>query len=95
MSERMLTYAEKRRIAAINKALIYGMDFCDEEEKRLIQSYIVMKTVRIDPRTEHNSTEFRSDLCQDCLQERSAPQRPARSQSAAGHRYLSWIHPHS
>ena len=57
MSERMLTYAEKRRIAAINKALIYGMDFCDEEEKRLIQSYIVMKTVRIDPRTEPNSTD--------------------------------------
>lgn len=57
MSERMLTYAEKRRIAAINKALIYGMDFCDEEEKRLIQSYIVMKTIRIDPRTEPNSTD--------------------------------------
>ena len=57
MSEIMLTYAEKRRIAAINKALIYGMDFCDEEEKRLIQSYIVMKTVRIDPRTEPNSTD--------------------------------------
>lgn len=57
MSERMLTYAEKRRIAAINKALIYGMDFCDEEEKRLIQSYIVMKTVRIDPHTEPNSTD--------------------------------------
>ena len=57
MSERMLTYAEKRRIAAINKAWIYGMDFCDEEEKRLIQSYIVMKTVRIDPRTEPNSTD--------------------------------------
>ena len=57
MSERMLTYAEKRRIAVINKALIYGMDFCDEEEKRLIQSYIVMKTVRIDPRTEPNSTD--------------------------------------
>ena len=38
-------------------AMIYGMDFCDEEEKRLIQSYIVMKTVRIDPRTEPNSTD--------------------------------------
>lgn len=57
MSERRLTFAEKRRIAAINKALIYGMDFCDEEEKRLIRSYIVMKTVRIDPSTESNATD--------------------------------------
>ena len=62
MSERMLTYAEKRRIAAINKALIYGMDFCDEEEKRLIRSYIVMKTVRIDPSTESNSADGLFDV---------------------------------
>ena len=62
MSERMLTYAEKRRIAAINKALIYGMDFCDEEEKRLIRSYIVMKTVRIDPSTESNSADSLFDV---------------------------------
>ena len=62
MSERMLTYAEKRRIAAINKALIYGMDFCDEEEKRLIRSYIVMKTVRIDPSMESNSADSLFDV---------------------------------
>ena len=62
MSERMLTYAEKRRIAAKNKALIYGMDFCDEEEKRLIRSYIVMKTVRIDPSTESNSADSLFDV---------------------------------
>ena len=37
MSERMLTIAEKRQMKAVIKALTYGMELCEDDEKSLIK----------------------------------------------------------
>ena len=44
MSERMLTNAEKRRMKAVIKAWIYGMEFCVEDEKKLIKNFIITQS---------------------------------------------------
>lgn len=56
MSERMLTNAEKRRMKAVIKALIYGMEFCEEDEKKLIKNFIITQSLRLDSDTNPNVT---------------------------------------
>ena len=58
MSERMLTNAEKRRMKAVIKALIYGMEFCEEDEKKLIKNFIITQSLRINS---GNKPEFTTD----------------------------------
>lgn len=58
MSERMLTNAEKRRMKAVIKALIYGMEFCEEDEKKLIKNFIITQSLRINSGTK---PEFTTD----------------------------------
>ena len=58
MSERMLTNAEKRRMKAVIKALIYGMEFCEEDEKKLIKNLIITQSLRINSGTK---PEFTTD----------------------------------
>lgn len=41
MSERMLTIAEKRQMKAVIKALIYGMELCEDDEKSLIKRFTI------------------------------------------------------
>ena len=51
MSERMLTNAEKRQIKAVIKALIHGMEFCEDDEKRLIKRFIITQSLKLDSDT--------------------------------------------
>lgn len=48
MSERMLTNAEKRQIRAVIKALIHGMEFCEDDEKSLIKRFIITQSLKLD-----------------------------------------------
>ena len=59
MSERMLTIAEKRQMKAVIKALIYGMELCEDDEKSLIKRFIVTQALRINSGTKPDmSDEF-------------------------------------
>lgn len=51
MSERMLTNAEKRQMKAVIKALIHGMEFCEDDEKSLIKRFIITQSLRLDTDT--------------------------------------------
>ena len=51
MSERMLSNAEKRQMKAVIKALKYGIEFCEDDEKGLIWRFIATQSLRINPNT--------------------------------------------
>ena len=63
MSERMLTIAEKRQMKAVIKALTYGMELCEDDEKSLIKRFIVTQSLRINSGTK---PEFTTDDFVDC-----------------------------
>ena len=56
MSERMLSNAEKRQMKAVIKALKYGIEFCDDDEKGPIRRFIATQSLRLDPDTKPNVT---------------------------------------
>ena len=57
MSERMLTIAEKRQMKAVIKALPYGKELCEDDEKSLIKRFIVTQALRINSGTKPDTSD--------------------------------------
>lgn len=63
MSERMLTIAEKRQMKAVIKALTYGMELCEDDEKSLIMIGHVSSATTLDIYS-HITTEMQISAAQ-------------------------------
>ena len=75
MSERMLTIAEKRQMKAVIKALTYGMELCEDDEKSLIKRFIVTQSLRINSGTK---PEFTTDELRQTIYKRKNLQQICR-----------------